>query len=177
MNKNNTQLNKPTIIAILLFAALFVLLMIVALVAQNSKQATTADEVAGTTKVDPVSGETIAVDSHQSQTGAGSPNSDRPTMLGFGKLADYGVSANQRAKISEQLTAFAKQQDPKITHMSFYKDSYRQQLPDDSGVAHMTFMIQANKETDYYVDVAYSGTSDAAVTVYLEDKKTLIFTQ
>ena len=109
--------------------------------------------------------------------GAGSPGSDRPTMLGFGKLADYGVSVDQRSKISEQLTAFSKTTDPKITTFSFYKDSYRQQVPDENGISHITFDIQANEKDNYYVDVSYSGTSDANVSIYKADKTTLVFAE
>ena len=137
----------------------------------------TKKEVEGTITTDPVSGEQVVEDSKQSQTSAGVPISDRPTMLGFGKLTDYGVSVDQRAKISEQLTAFSKTTDPKITRFSFYKDSYRQQVPDENGVSHITFDVQANQKNDYYVDVAYSGTSDARVSIYKDDKTTLLFTE
>lgn len=176
MNQNNRHLNKPVIIAIVIFVSLFTILTIVAIFAQ-SNTARTQKEAAGKEVIDPVSGETITQDSGLTHTGAGSPNSDRPTMLGFGKLLDYGVSADQSQEVKTKLTEFAKAQDPKITHMSFYKDSYIQQLPDENGIAHMTFMIQANKKTDYYVDIAYSGTSEAKLSVYEKDKTTLLFAQ
>ena len=173
MNQKTKQL---LIIVGVIFVLAFVILSIVALTSNKQKGAT-KEEVAGTTEVDPVSGEKIATNSKQSQTGAGSADSERPTMLGFGKLTDYGVSAGQREKVKEQLTAFAQKQDPKITIYSFYKDSYRQLLPDDNGIAHMSFMVQANKKTDYWVDIAYSGTSDATISVYKSDKTTLLFTE
>lgn len=173
----NQQTKKPLIIAGIVFVAVFMLLLIITLTLTRNNEGSTKEEVQGTVKIDPVSGEEIATGSHQSQTDAGSPNSDQPAMLGFGKLADYGMAVEQRAKVREQLTAFAKSQDPKITMLSFYKDSYRQQLPDEDRVAHMTFMVQANQETDFYVDVAYSNTSDATVSIYKDDKTTLVFTE
>ena len=173
----NQSMKKPIIIAAVVFAALFGILAFIAITVGGNDEGATKEEVAGTIEVDPVSGEEVATGSHQNQTGAGSPGSDKPALLGFGKLADYGMSIDQRAKVDEQLTAFSKTQDPKITQFSFYKDSYRQQLPDDSGMAHMTFMIQANKKTDYFVDVAYSGTSDAQVSIYKDDKTTLVFSE
>ena len=174
---NDAPHKKPLIIAGVVFAALFLVLTIVTLFMQADREQTTADEVAGTETIDPVSGERIAEGSHQSQTGAGSPNSDRPTMLGFGTLLDYGLTAEQSYSVSEQITEFAKQSDPKITYLSFYKDSYGMELPDENGIAHMTFLMQAEKKTDYYVDVAYSGTDTAEVSIYKDDKKTLVFSK
>lgn len=173
MNQKTKQI---LIIAAIAFVTLFIVLAIIALTSGNNKGAT-KEEVGGTVKIDPVSGEEVAIGSHQAQTGAGSPGSDRPTMLGFGKLADYGVSVDQRSKISEQLTAFSKTTDPKITTFSFYKDSYRQQVPDENGISHITFDIQANEKDNYYVDVSYSGTSDANVSIYKADKTTLVFAE
>lgn len=173
----NQQYKKPLIIAALIFVALFGVLVIIGIAVKGDSADVSQKDVHGDVKVDPVSGEEVAVGSKQSQTGAGSPGSEGPAMLGFGKLADYGMSVEQRAKVDQQLTAFSKSQNPELSLLSFYKDSYRQQLPDDTGVAHMTFMIQANESTDYYVDVSYSGTSDARVSVYKEDKTTLIFSE
>lgn len=173
----NQETKKPLIIGAIIFVALFVLLAIIGIATMNNNDNVTQEDVYGEITTDPVSGEEIAKGSEQSQTGAGSPGADRPAMLGFGKLADYGMTAEQRAKVNEQLTKFAKSQDPEITRYSFYKDSYRQQLPDDNGIAHMTFMVQANQKTDYFVDVSYSGTTDANVSVYEEDKTTLLFTE
>lgn len=143
----------------------------------NKNGVSNANTPGGEEVVDPVSGETIYKNSNLSQTNKDSPNPSQPVMLGFGKLNDYGMSYDQTQKISYALSSFAMKQKPAITQISLYKDSYRQQLPDDTGISHITFSIRANEKTDYYVVTSYSGTADAITAVYADDKTTLLFTQ
>lgn len=131
----------------------------------------------GTVTIDPVSGETVTRNSSLYQDTNSSDTPDRPIVLGINKLADYGLSSDQQDKVYNALYSFSINQNPKIKHISFYKDSYKMQLQDDTGMSHITFRMQAEQKTDYYVSVAYGNVSDAVTSIYKADQTTLLFTQ
>lgn len=131
----------------------------------------------GTTTTDPVSGEKVIQDSDLSQSGKISTLPDQPTILGINKLIDYGLGADQQASIGNALNIFSVTRDPKIKQISIYQNSYTQKIDDTTGQTMFTFKMQANKKTDYYVAVTYTGSSTPVTKIYKADTTTLLFTQ
>lgn len=131
----------------------------------------------GTATTDPVSGEKVIKDSNLVQSNQLSSLPNQPTILGLNKLVDYGLGADQQASVGNALNIFSVTRDPKITQISLYQDSYTQKINNTTGETTFTFKMQANKKTDYYVVVTYTGSSTAVTNIYKADTTTLLFTQ
>lgn len=168
---------KQVIILSVLAVAVVIAGVVGIIMSFTKKSTTTSSTPQGTTTTDPVSGETVTKDSSLYQKTDDADTSDRPIILGINKLNDYGLSAEQVDKVYNALYTFSINQTPKIKNISFYKDSYQPTLQDDTGVAHMKVKMQASGKDDYYLDIAYSGASNATTKVYASDQKTLLFTQ
>lgn len=170
---------KQLIFASSLAIAMVILGVIGIIVGINkSSPSNTSTSPAGTVITDPVSGEKITQDSSLSQSNQVSNTPNAPVIIGADKLVDYGLTDAQQSGVMGDLTQFALTQKPAIKQLSFYQNSYTQQIDQTSGATTLHFKMQADQKTNYNTTVTYTGFNSAvSVSVTPVGQTTPIFSK
>lgn len=166
---------KPVIIG-LAVAAIVILIPVILLVMNQSKQSQVIEQekpLVGVDHVDPVSGETYTTSTRQHDSGEKAIN-----MLGFSQLIDAGLGMDQYGQFEQKISLLSSKLPEQATTISMYKGSAENTYEDrgESRIRMFNFKMQINQKDDYAASIEYTSLDDMTLKIYNADRTKLLYT-
>ncbi len=118
--------------------------------------------------LDPGSGETVSAPKNKTPEKFGA-ETQGPLFLGFSKLIDSGLTAEQLELTKTIMSRFSVTGSRYITELSVSVKTTDQDISDDG--INLTFDLTANRTDKYLCTISYSGLSEVRVVIKDKDAK------
>lgn len=166
---------KKITIAVIVFVAISIVMIVLAVVLRIPEQILGNNrEPEQVTYVDPASGETII--ETEDKTKEGWVNG--PLILGFSRLLDAGLSADQFGLVSSYISDYGstkKLDNNDITQISLVVNSLEQKINTRTGNNTIVADIQINRSVNQRLNVSYSGFTSAYIEIFDKSTNKLLY--